>query len=78
MTTTPITPIYPDYSPGDAADEIEDMPQYDAEGALRELLAHGASGNHLEITLDWAMHIREKENLSWGNALQAAMIFYFG
>ena len=69
-----------DYTEGDAALEIENRESLSAADALRELIAHcgDADQRHISITLDWAMHIRENEKLSWGDAIEAAMIFYFG
>lgn len=59
--------------------ELEGKDQRNAAQCMIELVAH-SKGNeeHILVTLDWAMQIRESMGMDWGNAIDAAMTLYFG
>lgn len=45
---------------------------------LEAMHSHTLDENHLSITLDWAMEIRNSLGISWSESIDAAMTLYFG
>lgn len=46
--------------------------------SLAQLIDHDGNQETLGCCLDWAMQIRAELGIDWGEAIQAAMILFYG
>jgi hypothetical protein len=76
----PITPFPTSNTPFDAYIEVWAILRENSgiADSLLELTDHESNDSTLSIVLDWAMHLRTTKSLNWDDAVQAAMIAYYG
>jgi hypothetical protein len=58
--------------------ETRETPFSEPGDALTVLIDHTGDQNHISLTLDWAMQLREKTGQDWGTCIEVAMTLYFG
>jgi hypothetical protein len=84
MTNSPTeVPRIPDYQQGMGIEELRVSGKLWNHGSFNEVMDElwihaGGNDEHISVTLSWAMELIEREGLTPAQALEAAMVFYFG